>query len=45
MVKRKIISDSLLLEIGNIILKLKGIIFISVIMKYAELENYSAFIA
>jgi len=42
--KRKVISDSMFLSGGNLLLKLKGIIFLPVIISYVGMKNYGAFV-
>ena len=42
--KRKVISDSLFLSAGDLLLRLRGIIFFPIIISRVGLESYSAFV-
>jgi len=42
--KKKVISDSIFLSVGNLILKLKGIIFVPIIISRVGMANYGAFV-
>jgi len=42
--KKKVISDSIFLSLGDIILRSKGIIFIPIILSTVGIANYGAFI-
>lgn len=42
--RKKMISDSLFLLVGNLLLRLKGLIFLPIIISYVGMENYGAFV-
>lgn len=42
--KKKVISDSLFLTAGDFLLKLKGVIFIPIIISSVGMDNYGAFV-
>ena len=42
--KKKVISDSIFLISGDLIIKLKGIIFLPIIISYIGMDNYGAYV-
>ena len=42
--KKKVISDSIFLSTGDLLIRLKGIVFIPIIISSVGLANYGAFV-